>query len=283
VWLATKRIKVDTITANGWLRKGRIELLRSQYTAAIASLQRSSQLSPQPLMATYQLTVAYAMNGQLPEASAQLQKLFGFGSSTAYAPIATKLITIVGAQQRAEQSGDPVQRALTTFDAATYYWNFGYYNAAYSTLRSLVEENPTYFTGLLWGWHYAMQRADTVQAAKYLSSLKKIDSTNAVVRQFALIELVEDSLGRARDTLRRSTLHLEIARSYKSVDLPEDAIDEAQRALRENERNVEAWLFQARLFEEQNAPRAARWAFQRVLAIDSSNAFSKMKLSSQAQ
>lgn len=278
VWLATKRISIDTISANGLLRKGRVEILRAQYKEAIASLQRARQLNPGQPMATYQLTIAYTMNGQLSDASEELQRLFTYGPSTNYTQIASKHLAVATAQEQAELSDNPVQRSLVTFDAATFYWNLGYYTAAYSTVRGLLAQNPTFFAGLLWGWHYAIQRGDTVQARIYLRQLKEIDGTNPVVHQFAQIEQTQDSLRHTSDPLLRSKLHLAIARSYKSVDLPDEAIDHAQLALRENPRNADAWLYQAQVFEERNAPRAARSAYQHVLEIDPADTTARAKL-----
>jgi len=46
VWLTTKRMAVDTVTANGLLRKGRGEILRGQYEDAISSLLLAKHRAP---------------------------------------------------------------------------------------------------------------------------------------------------------------------------------------------------------------------------------------------
>ena len=279
VWLETKRIPIDTISANGLLRKGRVELLRGQFQKAISSFRQASELNPGQPMVPYQLTLAYAMNDQLSEASLELQRLYGFDASTTYTAIATRHLAIATALHQANQYDDPAQRSMASTEAAMFYWSFDFPNAAYSTLRTVLNQDSTYFSALLWGWQYAMQRGDTAQAKVYLRRLRTIDRSNPVVQQFSLIEQAEDSLRRTSDSVRRGNLHLGIARSYKSVDLPDEAIDEAQRALRENPRCTEAWLYQAQLFEEQKAPRAARAAFQRALEIDPTNTMAKSRLS----
>jgi tetratricopeptide (TPR) repeat protein len=278
-WLQTKRMQFDTLTGNGLLRKARGELLRRQYTAAIASLQKAQELAPAQAMIAYQLTVALAMGGRVEEAATQLQRLFSFAQSSTYTPVATKHLAVAQAKQQADRSANPMQRSLVLYDVATFYWNFGYYSEAYALLRDVLKRDSTYFTGLLWGWHYATQLGDSGQAREYLRQLEAIDRANRVVREFRTVTLLSDSLRRASSPVRRSELRLSIARAYESVDLPEEAIDEAQRATREFPSSSEAWLFQARLFEKRNAARAKRHAYQRVLAIDPTNetAVSKLK------
>jgi tetratricopeptide (TPR) repeat protein len=277
-WLLTKRMQVDTVTANGLLRKARAEILRGQYPQAIASLRRAKELAPGQAMIAYQLTVALAMGGRLEEASSQLQRLFSFAQSSTYTPVATKHLAVSQAQARAEQSSNPLQRSLTLFDVASFYWNYGYYNQAYAIMRQSLKNDSTYFTGLLWGWHYAMQLADTSQAKMYLRQLEGIDRSNPVVRGFHTMSLLADSLRRTSSPARRCKLRLALARSYEAVDLPEEAIDEAQRALRDNPSSVEAWLFQGQVFDRRKAERAARHAYQQVLRLDPANALAVSRL-----
>jgi tetratricopeptide (TPR) repeat protein len=240
-------------------------------------------LAPAQVMIPYQLLVAYAMGGQLEEASNELQTLYGYGQSTTYAAVASKHLDVAYSQRQAESSDSPSERSTTMLNAARFYWSLGYYGHAYSTIRSSLATDSTFFLGLLWGWDYAMQRGDTLQARSYLRQLRSIDRTNAVVQQFTLIEQTEDSLRRSSNPQQRSAFHLSIARSYKTVDLPDEAIDEAQRALREDPDNTEAWLFQAQLFEEKKEPFAARSAYQHVLELDPTNVTVKTKLSLRAR
>ena len=270
-WLHTKRVPIDTVTGNGLLRKGRSELLRRQYADAVASLKKAQQLAPTQAMIAYQLTVALAMSGRLEEATAQLQRLFGFAQSSTYTPIATRMLAICQAASQAQRSNNPMQRALVLYDVATFYWNLGYYNEAYALMRQILQQDSTYFTGLLWGWHYAIQMSDTSQARLYLRHLEAVDRSNPVVREFRAITLSGDSLRRASSPIRRCELRLRIARSYEAVDLPEEAIDEAQRAVRENPSSAEPWLFQARLFEKRKALRAAQSAYRQVLKLEPGN------------
>jgi len=277
-WLHTKRVPVDTTTGNGLLRKGRSELLRRQYAEAVASLQKAQQLAPAQAMIAYQLTVALAMSGRLEEATAQLQRLFSFAQSSTYTPLATKILAVSQSALQAERSTNPTQRALMQYDVATFYWNLGYYNEAYALIRRVLQQDSTYFTGLLWGWHYAIQVSHTSQARLYLRQLEAIDRSNPVVREFGAITLLTDSLRLASSPIRRSELHLRIARSYETIDLPQEAIDEAQRAVREEPSSTEAWLFQARLFEKRGVQRAARNAYRHVLKLDPTNAEAAPKI-----
>ena len=279
VWLKTKRMAVDTVTANGLLRKGRGELLRGQYDNAIATLLRAKQLAPGQAMIPYQLSLAYSMSGRITEASEEIQSLFSFAQSTTYTPLASKHLAVAVNQKQVDQAENPVQRSLAVTDIASFYWNLGYYGTAYSTLKSQLAIDSTYFTGLLWGWNYGMQRGDTAQAKTCLRLLAGIDRTNPVVQQFTFIDRTADSLRRSGDAGLRSHYHLAIAQSFKTVDLPDEAIDEAQRAVREDPRNIEAWLFQGRLFEERKLPFAAQWAYRQALAIDPQNPTAKAKLS----
>jgi tetratricopeptide (TPR) repeat protein len=171
-----------------------------------------------------------------------------------------------------------LQRSLTLFDVASFYWNYGYYNQAYAIMRQSLKNDSTYFTGLLWGWHYAIQLADTSQAKIYLRHLEGIDRSNPVVRGFHTMSLLADSLRRTSSPARRCKLRLAIARLYEAVDLPEEAIDEAQRALRDNPSSAEAWLFQAQAFDRRKAERAARNAYQQVLRLDPANALAVSRL-----
>lgn len=277
VWLATKRMAVDTITANGLLRQGRADILSGHYQDAISSLLRAKQRAQGQAMMPYQLSVAYAMSGKLREASEEVQTLFTYAQSTTYTPLATRHLAVAVSKSQAEENDNPVQRSPLMTDVAAFYWNLGYYGAAYSMLKSQLAVDSTYFTGLLWGWEYGIQRGDTAQAKAYLRNLVRIDRTNPVVQQFILIDRSSDSLHRAVDATRRSKFHLAIAESFKAVDLPDDAIDEAQRSLREDPRNIDAWLFQARLFEEKRLPFAARWAYKQALLIDLEHPIAKAK------
>jgi tetratricopeptide (TPR) repeat protein/4-amino-4-deoxy-L-arabinose transferase-like glycosyltransferase len=283
VWLATKRMEIDTISANGLLRLGRLELIRGRYESAVSLLRRAQALAPSQVMIPYQLLVAYAMSGRLAEASNELQTLYRYGQSTSYIPMASKHLDVAYAQRQAESSANPSDRSTTMLDAARLYWSLGYYGQAYTTIRGSLATDSTFFLGLLWGWDYAMQRGDTSQARSYLRQLRSIDRTNAVVQQFTKIEQTEDSLRRSSNPRLRSAFHLSIARSYGTIDLPEEAIDDAQRALLEDPRNTDAWLFQAQLFEEKKVPFAARSAYQHVLELDPMNITAKTKLLSQAK
>ena len=277
VWLTTKRISVDTVTANGLLRKGRLELLRGRYDDAITSLLMAKQRAPGQAMIPYQLSVAYAMSGRLTEASEEVQSLFTYAQSTTYVPLATRHLAVAMSRNQVEQNDNAVQRSLSMTDFAAFYWNLGYYGAAYSMLKTQLAIDSTYFSGLLWGWDYGMQRGDTAQAKVYLRNLVGIDRANPIVQQFIFMDRTADSLRRASDPARRSKLHLAIAQSFKTIELFDEAIDEAQRSLRVDPRNVDAWIFQATLFEEKKLPFAARWAYRQALLIDPEHPIAKAK------
>jgi tetratricopeptide (TPR) repeat protein/4-amino-4-deoxy-L-arabinose transferase-like glycosyltransferase len=276
-WLSTKRMAFDTVTANGLLRKSRGEILQQRYDDAIASLRKAQELAPTQAMIAYQLTVAYAASGRLQDASTQLQKLFSFAQSSTYTPIATQHIAVAQMQAQAAAM-NPLQRSLVLYDVATFYWNFGYYHEAYAILRQTLKANPTFFRGLLWGWYYAIQLGDTLQASTYLHLLENIDPANPVVQQFRTIASLTDSLRRISDPVKRGEIRLAMARSYEAVDLPEEAIDEAQRSIRENPRSAEPWMFQGKLFEKRKAERAARVAYAQALRLDPTNAVARTKV-----
>jgi tetratricopeptide (TPR) repeat protein len=259
---------------------GRWELMRGRFDASIGLLKQARLLAPDQVLIPYQLLLAYAMSGRVDEASEELQKLYKYGQATSYTSLASKHLALAYAQRQVESSGNPEDRSLTVVDNARFYWDLGYYDYAYTTLRKHLAQDSTYFVGLLWGWDYAFQQGDTSLARTYLHQLKVIDRTNAIVRQFAFIEQTEDSLRCAHTSQLRSTFHLSIARSFRSVDLPEEALDEAQRALREDPHSTAAWLFQAQLFEDNEAPSAARLAYERVLGLDPTNSIARTKLSS---
>jgi tetratricopeptide (TPR) repeat protein len=277
IWLPTKRIEVDTTTANGLLRLGRLELTRGRYAQAIWLLQQAQALAPVQAMIPYQLLVAYAMSGQLEDASRELQVLYGYEQATAYIGIATKQLDVAYSERQTESSNAAMQRSMNMVNTARFKWDLGYYGAAYSALRSLLAADSTYFIGLLWGWDFAMQRGDTTQARVYLRQLKAIDRSNVIVQQFAAVDLLADSLRQTTAPQRRSAFHLAIARAYKTVDLPDEAVDDAQRALLDDPKNPDAWLFQAQLFEEKKMPAAAHAAYLRVLELDPSNAVAREK------
>ena len=277
IWVGTKRFDVDTVTANGLLRKGRSELLRGKYGDAISSLQGAKRRAPGQALISYQLCVAYAMSGKLTEASEELQKLFAYAQSTSFTPLATRHLAVAVNKSQVEKTDNMFQRSLSVTDFAAFYWNLGYYRAAYSLIKSQLAVDSTYFAGLLWGWNYGMQLGDTAQAKAYLRNLTGIDKTNPVVQQFNTVDRTTDSLRHSVDPARRSKFHLAIAQSFKAIDLLDEAIDEAQRSLREDPRNVDGWLFQARLFEEKKLPFAAHWAYRQALLIDPENPIAKAK------
>jgi tetratricopeptide (TPR) repeat protein len=223
------------------------------------------------------LCIAYAMSGKLTEASEEVKTLFGYAQSTTYMPWASKHLAVAVRQSQVEQAENPAQRSLSMTELASFYWNLGYYGVAYSMLKSQLAMDSTYFSGLLWGWNYGMQRGDTSQAKAYLRNLISIDRTNPVVQQFIFIDRTADSLRRAIDPMLRSKFHLAIAQSLKAVELFDEAIDEAQRSVRNNPRSVDAWLFQAEIFEEKKLPFAARWAYRQVLLIDPEHPIAKAK------
>jgi tetratricopeptide (TPR) repeat protein len=267
----------DTVTANGLLRKGRGELLRGAFDDAITSFQRAKQRASGQALIPYQLSIAYAMSGKLAEASEEVRTLFGYAQSTTYMPLASKHLAVAVSKSQVDQAENSAQRSPSITDFAAFYWNLGYYGTAYSMLKSQLAVDSTYFSGLLWGWNYGMQRGDTAQAKAYLRNLVRIDRTNPIVQQFTFINRTADSLRRAVAPMDRSRFHLAMAQSLKTVDLLDEAIDEAQRSVRDDPRSVDAWLFQARLFEEKKLPFAARWAYRQVLLIDPEHPIAKAK------
>jgi len=239
----------------------------------------AKQRAPGQAMIPYQLSIAYAMSGKLTEASKEVRNLFTYGQATSYTPLATRHLDVAVSKNQVEQGENAVQRSMSMTDFAAFYWNLGYYGAAYTLIKAQLAADSTYFSGFLWGWHYGMQRGDTAQAKVYLRNLIRIDRTNPIVQQFISMDRSADSLRHADDPALRSKFHLAIAQSFKTIELFDEAIDEAQRSLRADPRNVDAWIFQATLFEEKKLPFAARWAYRQALLIDPEQPIARTKTS----
>lgn len=268
----------DTTRASSLLMLGRLYLISERYADAVRVLERARELAPGQAEVTYQLLNALAMSGNDARAIQLASVLFSQPQSTSYMPSIRMQLHAMALMSQASRSRDVQHRSLLIYDAATAYWALGFRDRAYSVLKAALEKDQSYFVGLLWGWHYAVQLKDTAQARIYLGRLERIDRENRVVRHFHIISALADTLRKSSDSTRRSELHLAIARSYDEIELPEEALDEAERSIGEDPKSIEAWLYYGSLFERRNKQRAALKAYRRVLSLDLQNATAAERL-----
>ncbi|MBI3585564.1 MAG: hypothetical protein HY088_00325, partial [Ignavibacteriales bacterium] len=268
----------DSTNSRELLLQARRSLLNEQYELAIRTLTRLHTVEPSQPEPTYHLTIAYSMIGDSINASRMLQRLFTQPQSSAFVSPARLLLYAMNVLTRANSTESVQRRSSLTYEAASIYWDLGYPKRAYAFMRSALKMDSTYFVGLLWGWHYATQLGDTVQAKLYFKQLEKIDRGNAVVQQFHAMDSLTTLLRKAVSSEVRSELHLAIAQSYSIIELWEEAVDECQRALKENPFSVEAWLRIGELFDKKKKERPALFAYKRVLELDPNNVLSKSRI-----
>lgn len=254
----------DTTTSTGLLRKGRLELLTENYTAAIQSLEKASRLQPNQPEPIFQLFLTHAFRGDSAKAIEQVRKMFTRTRSTPYVWAAQIHLQAMNQLNQSKSVRSTAQRSTQFYDVARLYWNLGFRRQAYRIMREAVGIDSSYFVGLLWSWHYATQIGDTTTARTFLRKLESIDPSNAVVVSFRTMSALADTLRKISSPAERSRLRLLIARQYEKMELPEDCIDEAERAAGEDPSNPEAWKFLAGLFEGKGKMRAAQKASQHL-------------------
>lgn len=273
-----RSLALDTTKASSLLLIGRLHLMNEQYVEAIQLLERAHRLAPSQAEVTYQLLSAHAISGDFNRAIQLAQTLFSQPQSSSYIPSTQLQLHAMDLMNQAAQSQNIQQRALLTYEASSVYWSLGFRERAYAILKDVLEKDQSYFVGLLWGWHHAIQLKDTAQAQVYLKRLETIDRQNRVVERFLAMTALADSLRQSSDSTRRSQLHLSIAHSYEDIELHEEALDEVERALADEPINVDAWLYYGELFKQKHKNRAASKAYDQVLTIDPKNATALTKL-----
>ncbi|MBI4427613.1 MAG: tetratricopeptide repeat protein, partial [Ignavibacteriales bacterium] len=258
-------------TAAGWLRKGRLEIVAGNYAEAIRSLERASEMQPRQPEPVFQLFLAHAFHGDSAKAIEGVRRMFTITRATPYIWAAQTHLMAMQHVKRVPTLRSIAQKSAYLFDVGRLYWNLGYPKAAYRTIREAVRTDSSYFVGLLWAWHFAIQTTDTMDAKPYLRTLTSIDRNNAVVRSFTAMTAFADTLRRTRIPSQRSRLRLMIAQEYDKMELMEEAIDETERAIGEHAQNTRAWLNLGALFVRKNKTRAAADAYKRLLELDSAN------------
>jgi tetratricopeptide (TPR) repeat protein len=224
----------DTSTAAGLLRKGRWELLQTRYPDAARSLLEAFDRMPnQPVILYQQLLLS---TFQLDSAAAVrvLEQMYATARATTYLGAARMHVNAMDALMRARKSTNPQERAVQSFDIARLYWNLGYPLQAYRLMSEIVRSDPSYFTGLLWAWHYGTQLGDVKAAARWLKSLESIDSNNPVTRSFRTISRLREALLKEPAAHVREQIRLTIAREYEATELPQESLDEIEYAIGEN-------------------------------------------------
>ncbi|MBF8249359.1 MAG: PMT 2 domain-containing protein, partial [Bacteroidetes bacterium] len=218
----------DTVSAAGLLRKGRLCIVTEDYPGAVQALKKASALEPNQPESVFQIFLAYTLMGDSLNAIQQVQSMFTKPRSTPYVWSAQIHLSAMNRYRQAKLLKSEVQQSNELFALSKLYWNLGYQRRAYRLIRETIGIDPTFFSGLLWAWHYGIQTGDTLRAATYLQTLESIDRTNAVVKSFRAMTQFSDTLRRTKRPEERARLRLAIAREYDKMDLPEEAIDEAE-------------------------------------------------------
>jgi tetratricopeptide (TPR) repeat protein/4-amino-4-deoxy-L-arabinose transferase-like glycosyltransferase len=247
---------VDTVTARGLLHRGRTALFRGDYQKAITDFIVARERGADAALATFQLTIAYAMWGHSDEASAALGKLYSLPQSTSYIPASRLHMQAMQTYLSAQKQADAVQSSVQLFDAAAFYWNFGYQKQAFDVLRETLKKDSAYFVALLWGWDYATELGDNAQARTYLKTLESIDRNNAVVTGMRKITAINEKFLRTTNARKRSELRLETAKVYWDIGLPDESFDYAERSIGEDPNNISALQYLSELFKKTDKPWA---------------------------
>ena len=192
-------MEVDTTTANGLLQtrasrdpEGSLRkchrIARSSEAASTGSGHGSRT----------ELSVAYAMSGELKEAAEEVQTLFTYAQSTTYTLLATKHLAVAVSRSQLEQTENPAQRSIAVSDIASFYWNLGYDGAGKLAvmLKSELEWIPPILPDCSGAGITGCNEVTRRKAKAYLRNLVRIDGTNPIVQQFTLIDRNEDFLSR---------------------------------------------------------------------------------------
>lgn len=255
----------DTTTGRGLLRRGRTELLCMNYEEAIRDLKLARDLGADVSLSTFQLTVAYAMSGQEETAEKTLKTLYSLPRTTSYISPARMHLQTMKSLATAYAATGIQHQSVHLFDIATFYWNFGYKQRSYALVKEILKRDTAYFVGLLWGWNYATEMGDRLQARSYLEILKNLEPDNSVVQAFSTVTALNDTLGRTTNARERSRLRVAAADTYASAGLAVEAFDNAEKAIGEDPTNMEAVRCLTLLFEQQNKPWGVKKA-RRMLA-----------------
>jgi tetratricopeptide (TPR) repeat protein/4-amino-4-deoxy-L-arabinose transferase-like glycosyltransferase len=262
------------------LWEGRKRLLNEEYEEAARIFGRVLATDSTHPELLYQMVLARALEGDSAAAEALYGRLYSVPQAMGYVVPARAQIEEMEKLAVAESQKFPPSRAVQMFDAATFYWNMGYPRRAASIMNRVLENDSTYFVGLLWGFHFNLQLGDTLTSRKYFLILENMDAQNPVVMNFREILNCSDSLKEARTPAERSLGHWRIGRCYQRIELDEEALDEAEQSLREVPGNVQALLLMAEVFEHKKCPRMALRAYRQAALADPSDAALEAKADS---
>ncbi len=268
----------DTTTASGFLRLGREQIMSGNYDGAILLLNKGLTLAQEQPQLIYQLIIAYAQKGDRDAAVEQFRRFVTLPQVGSYIVLARFQLQAMELFLKAQSSKNTEEQSIKLYDVASSYWKSGYYKRATTILNASLQSDSSYFVGLLWGFHYALQLGDTARAFHYLKRLEVIDAVNPVVTAFGRVRTIIDSLARCNNNLERSRLHFSLANVYSKIELNEEALDEAERALGEDHRNTTALLFIADMFERRSLFPSATQTYQQVISLEPDNTFARGRI-----
>ncbi|MCU0411546.1 MAG: glycosyltransferase family 39 protein [Bacteroidetes bacterium] len=247
----------DTTTAAGLLRKGRWDMLHHRYALADSAFQRAEAFMPQQPLILFQRLLLNTFREDSAQAVQVLGRMFSTARATTYLWAARQHIDAMNAARFGRRIRVPQQRAMQLYDVARLYWDLGYSYQSYALLQDIVRTDSTFFTGLLWTWHYGIQLGDSTGAARRLGTLERMDASNPVVASFRRITREATRLKTVTDPRERRDIRFAIAREYEAIELPEEALDEMERAISENPADAESWSAYAALLDRLGKTRAA--------------------------
>ena len=275
----SKSESFDTSDAVGFLRLARQEFLRDEYDLAVQHLLRAHDLAPIMEDPVFALVENYVMLGDSSKAGQWYHYMFSMPQNLAYTVQAANLLHALELEQTARKQPMLEFRAMDLLGAARLFWDNGYYSQALKLSKEVYAAGPDYFTGLLWCFHFNLEMGDTASALNYLSDLKKIDSTNVVVRSFSGVIALSDSIHACKDSVLRSTYYLTEAAIYRQMELPDESIDRAELSLREDPAHFASYLFLGDAYNNRSRYRTAEYYYRKALELQPSNSAIASKLS----
>ena len=273
-------VTIDTTSASGLLRAGRQEIVRGNYDAAIRWINKGIELSPEQPQLIFQLIIAYSQKGDAGNSMKTYRRFITLPQVGSYIVLARFQVQAMELVRKVLALKNPEERSVKLLDAASTYWNSGYYRRASSIIDADLDADSLYFSGLLWGFHYAFQQNDTSRAFRCLRQLQSMDTGNTVVNAFARFPSIYDSLHQQLPPSELSRLHLDMAAIYRQIDLREEALDEAEKAIGADRTNTAARLFIAESFERGSLYRSARQVYKEISVLEPENMFVRTRIDS---
>ncbi len=233
-------------------------LLNQNYDSANILLSKAMSISPDRPDVVFANILLSASSGNLEKTEKLYQLLLSLPSDVGiYVAQAHKQIDLLKQTLSAKQEQSQEDRSVQLYAVATEYWKMGYYQKAFSIMQELLRNDSTYFTGLLWGTHYALQLDNIPVAKQYLAQLETIERVNPIVKTYHGILQLENSLATSENDTIISQLHVKIGEAYFSLELMEEAFDEAEQALRFRPTNQPAFKMMSAILEKKSLPQMA--------------------------